>query len=72
MPSIARFLSDGSQWLLAALLVVIGCMALVAAPSPFVQHVHAVDGGCNSENPCGEDQFCCDGACSDCPCDEAL
>jgi len=57
--------------ILAACFVAIGLAALIMAPGTFVQRVWAQEGGCNdSDNPCPDGQYCCNGSCDPCPCSD--
>ena len=53
-----------SHWLAAIFFVVVGIVALAAAPPPFVQQVCANGENCD-ENPCPAGLTCCEGVCQE-------
>lgn len=54
------------SWLLSAVLVTSGLVALAAAPSVFVVPAYAQGPTyCNEETPCPEGYQCCGGSCCD-------
>ncbi len=69
MLTMIRTSSVKSFTVIVACFLVVGALALVVAPAPFVPHVVASCGGCGAEMPCPEGQYCCDGTCQECPCD---
>lgn len=76
-----NILGGKAAWLIGFCFLVMGLVALVTAPAPFVPHVHATgsdcgdclapcpdSGDCCDGTCCGLDQYCDDGTCTDyCP-----